>query len=183
MLPFGKKILAKNFIVLKYTKTLKPSELKELRNAKNIPAEVQKHLKRGGLPYIKVTTVSENWAVEFICGSTMYNFIDTRRLKEEPGHENELTEDSLHSLHSLFVLMYADCTILGDTEYLEAKGKVLQDYMTRQRALSESKKEAETAEEKASDDKVLEELKQQEETKAQIAEMARHIEEGGNNGE
>ena len=58
-LPFGKKLRVRNFVVLKYTKSLKPSELKQLRNQKGIPAEVQKHLQRGGLPYIKVETLEE----------------------------------------------------------------------------------------------------------------------------
>lgn len=166
-LPFGKKIRVRNFTVLKYTKSLKSSELKQLRHAQGIPPEVQKHLQRGGLPYIKVQTLSENWGVEFICGSTMYKYIDTRQMMTEDGHENELTEDSVNALHNLFVMMFADCTVFGDTEYFERKAKILQEYMNRTKA-KEVKKE--------DDDKTLEELKIEEEAKANILDMAK---EGG----
>lgn len=172
-LPFVKKIRVRNFTVLKYTKALKSNELKKLRHAQGIPAEVQKHLQRGGLPYIKVQTLAENWAVEFICGSTMYMYIDTRQMMTEEGHENELTEDSLNALHNLFVMMYADCTVFGDTEYLENKAKNLQDYMNRRKAAEE------TPEKKAEDDKTLEELKIDEEAKANIMEMANNLEKKG----
>lgn len=175
-LPFGKKLRVRNFVVLKYTKSLKPSELKQLRNQKGIPAEVQKHLQRGGLPYIKVETLAGDWACEWICSSTMYRYIDTRKMMTEPGFENMLTDDSVNALHNLFVLMYADCTIMGDTEWLEAKAKALQDLMARKKI------SAETPESKAADDKVLEELKAEEETKANIIDMANKIEEGGENG-
>ena len=174
MLPFGKKIKVMNFFVLKYTKALKGGELKRLRNAEGIPADVQKHLQRGGLPYIKVMTLSENWSVEFICSSTMYNFIDSRCQVNE---QNELPNDTILALHNLFALMYADTAVLGDTEYYEIKGKALNEFMARQKASDE------TAESKAEDDKVLEEVKAGEEAKANIIDMSNQIKEGGNNGE
>ena len=171
MLPFGKKLRVRNFVVLKYKKSLRPSELKELRNQKGIPSEVQRHLQRGGLPYIKVETLAGDWSAEFICASTMYNYIDTRRMMTEPGFENQLTQDSLDSLHNLFVLMYADCTILGDAEYLEAKALALKAYMERKMGGGEP----ETAEAKAEDDKVTEELAADERAKATIVDMASEI--------
>lgn len=174
MLPFGKKVRVMNFFVFKYTKTLKKSELKKLRETEGIPVEAQKHLQRGGLPYIKVTTLSENWSVEFICCSTMYNFIDGRYVVNEQG---ELLPVTVSALHNLFALMYADTAVLGDTEYFEAKGKALRDFMARKNTAK-----AETAEEKAEDDKVLEELKAEEEAKANIVEMAKELEKGGDDG-
>ena len=173
-LPFGKKIRVRNFTVLKYTKALKSSELRELRHAQGIPPEVQKHLQRGGLPYIKVQTLAENWSVEFVCGSVMYAYIDTRQMMTEEGHGLELTEDSVNALHNLFVMMYADCTVFGDTEYLERKAKNLQDYMNRRKAAEVSK---------ADDDKILEELKIEEETKENILEMAKDLSKKGGSDE
>lgn len=174
-LPYGKKIRVKNFVILKYSKALKKSELKEVRNMQGIPADVQKHLQRGGLPYIKVSTLAENWSVEFVCGSTMYNYIDTRQT--EPEWDDILTEDSVTALHNLFVMMLADCTIFGDEEYITAKGKLLQEYMARQKAKEE------TPEEKAADDKVLEELKNDEDAKANILSMVDDLKEkGGSDG-
>ena len=173
MLPFGKKIKVMNFFVLKYTKALKSGELKRLRNAEGIPADVQKHLQRGGLPYIKVMTLSENWSVEFICATTMYNFIDNRCV---PNEEGQLSQEATSALHNLFALMYADTAVLGDTEYYEKKGKALNEFMARQQALKE------TPESKEADDKILEEVKADEEAKANIVEMAEHIKEGGGDG-
>ena len=174
-LPYGKKIRVKNFVILKYSKALKKSELKEVRNMQGIPADVQKHLQRGGLPYIKVSTLAENWSVEFVCGSTMYNYIDTRQT--EPEWDDILTEDSVTALHNLFVMMLADCTVFGDEEYITAKGKLLQEYMARQKAKEE------TPEEKAADDKVLEELKNDEDAKANILSMVDDLKEkGGSDG-
>lgn len=170
-LPYGKKIRVKNFVILKYSKALKKSELKEVRNMQGIPADVQKHLQRGGLPYIKVSTLAENWSVEFVCGSTMYNYIDTRQT--EPEWDDILTEDSVTALHNLFVMMLADCTVFGDEEYITAKGKLLQEYMARQKAKEE------TPEEKAADDKVLEELKNDEDAKANILSMVDDLKEKG----
>lgn len=174
-LPYGKKIRVKNFVILKYSKALRKSELKEVRNMQGIPADVQKHLQRGGLPYIKVSTLAENWSVEFVCGSTMYNYIDTRQT--EPEWDDILTEDSVTALHNLFVMMLADCTVFGDEEYITAKGKLLQEYMARQKAKEE------TPEEKAADDKVLEELKNDEDAKANILSMVDDLKEkGGSDG-
>lgn len=170
-LPYGKKIRVKNFVILKYSKALRKSELKEVRNMQGIPADVQKHLQRGGLPYIKVSTLAENWSVEFVCGSTMYNYIDTRQT--EPEWDDILTEDSVTALHNLFVMMLADCTVFGDEEYITAKGKLLQEYMARQKAKEE------TPEEKAADDKVLEELKNDEDAKANILSMVDDLKEKG----
>ena len=170
-LPFGKKLLARNFVVLKYTKALKKSELREARNMQGIPAEVQKHLQRGGLPYIKVSTLAENWSVEFVCGSTMYNYIDTRQLSES---KDRFDDDSIDALHNLFVLMLADCTILGDAEYLEAKGKLLKEYMERHKAADIDK---------AADDKILDEMKSESEAKDAISEIKDKIEKGLEDGE
>ena len=60
-IPFGKKLRAGNFYVLKHTKSILGSELKRWRTAKCIPAEIQRTMGRVGLPNIKVSTIGENW--------------------------------------------------------------------------------------------------------------------------
>ena len=163
MIPFGKKIKVMNFFVLKYTKALSSGELKRLRNAQGIPAEAQKHLQRGGLPYIKVMTLSENWSVEFVCCTAMYELVERFCVFEDSAAA------TLAGLHNLFVLMYSDTAIVGDTEYFEAKGKAMNEFMARQWAKKE------TPDSKAEDDAVLEELKKDEEAKAAIFEMANEV--------
>lgn len=129
-IPFGKKMKVRNFIILKYSKSLRPNEAKALRQGKGIPDDVMKFLKRNSLPYIKVETLSGDWSSEWICSSTIFNYIDTRRYFE--GENGVVfTDQSVNSLHNLFVLMYADCTVFGDQKYLEDKALALEAYMER----------------------------------------------------
>ena len=43
-LEFGKKVQVGNYYILKYSKSLSKAEVKRLRSAQNIPADIQKHL-------------------------------------------------------------------------------------------------------------------------------------------
>ena len=174
VLPFGKKVQVGNYTVLKYTKTLSGRELKKLRESKDIAPEIRKQLSRSGLPFIKVEAVSGIWAVEFCCNTAVYMFID-RGLplailadagKREPKYEG--IADYAH----LFGMWMTDTCVQGDSIYYADKGKALQALIERQKATAEKK---ETAEEKAADDKVLEELKKDEEAKATIISMANDI--------
>jgi hypothetical protein len=123
---FGKKTKCGNFYILKYSKSLSKAELKKLRAASGIPADVQKHLQRGTLPYIKVATVSDSWAVEFVYGTTMFNAID-----ELPVANNEVTGIPGKNAEALFVTMYADTSTIGDEEYRKAKVKIMEEYLDR----------------------------------------------------
>ena len=123
---FGKKYRCGNFYILKYSKSLSKAELKKLRDASGIPADVQKHLQRGVLPYIKVATVSDSWAVEFVYGTTMFNAID-----ELPVANNEVTGIPGKNAEALFVTMYADTSTIGDEEYRKAKVKIMEEYLDR----------------------------------------------------
>ena len=123
---FGKKTKCGNFYILKYSKSLSKAELKKLRDASGIPADVQKHLQRGSLPYIKVATVSDSWAVEFVYGTTMFNAID-----ELPTTGNEVTGIPGKNAEALFVTMYADTSTIGDEEYRKAKVKIMEEYLDR----------------------------------------------------
>ena len=123
---FGKKTKCGNFYILKYSKSLSKAELKKLRDASGIPTDVQKHLQRGSLPYIKVATVSDSWAVEFVYGTTMFNAID-----ELPAMGNEVTGIPGKNAEALFVTMYADTSTIGDEKYRKAKVKIMEEYLDR----------------------------------------------------
>lgn len=125
-LPFGKKIIVGNFYIVKITKTLSKREINALRDDLGIPKEMRKHLHRSGLPYIVVSTMDEGWSVRFALGTTMYRFIE-----EEYGRFDDGGSDVLRNL---FLMMYMDCTVLGDAAYLEDKGKALNAFIARQKA-------------------------------------------------
>lgn len=154
MMPFGEKVSVGNFYVVKITKSLSAKEQKSLREANGVPADLRKRLTRGGLPYIVVNSVSGGWSISFVAGSTMYNFIE---------HEYLQGEDGIVNLHRLFTMMYADTAILGDPEYLAAKGEALKAYMERQKAAEDDGGEA------------LEDVMKDEEQRAVMREMAEEI--------
>lgn len=168
-IPFGTKLRVGNFTVLKYTKSLKKAELKALRNDAGIPEDTQKHLQRGGLPFIKVEAISGIWAIEFCIGTTVYKYID-----------EQLCDQTMLTFLHLFTTWFTDTATPGDEKYLEDKARAMADFMERIKA---RKAGEETAEEKAEDDKILEEVKASEEAKANILDMAQRIKEGGQDDE
>jgi len=187
VLPFGKKIQVGNYTVLKYTKTLTKKQLKSIREDKDIHPEVKKQLTRSGLPYIKVEAISQIWSVEFCCNTGVYLYIDrvlplallAAQEKRKPEYE------SIADFAHLFGMWMTDTTVQGDSIYYADKGNALKALIERQTAL---RKNAETPEEKAEDDKILEELKAKEESKAIIVDMSKTVadsqqeEKGGSDG-
>lgn len=135
-IPFGKKLRVGNFYVLKHTKSIDKNELKRWRTAKGIPVEIQRTLSRGGLPYIKVSTISENWSVELACTQRMYMVIDSQHT--EMG---VFTNESVTNLKNLFTMWYADTCLIGDNEYLKDKGNAIKAFMDRQKAKEITKEE------------------------------------------
>ncbi len=125
---YGKKIKCGNFYILKFAKSLSKAELKKLRDAAGIPADVQKHLQRGTLPYIKVATISDSWAVEYVYGTTMFNAIDELPVNEAM---NTVVDVAGRNAEALFVVMYADTSTIGDEEYRKAKIKLMEEYLDR----------------------------------------------------
>lgn len=179
VLPFGKKIQVGNYTVLKYTKTLTKSQLKQLRDDKEIHPEVRKQLSRSGLPYIKVEAISQIWAIEFCCNTGVYLHIDRvlpkAILAAQEGRKLEY--DSIADFAHMFSMWMTDTCVQGDSIYQADKGNALKALLERQAAVK-----AETVEDKAKDDAVLEEVKAEAEAKAQIVDMAKTIEKGGNDG-
>lgn len=135
-IPFGKKLRAGNFYVLKHTKSISGSELKRWRTAKGIPAEIQRTLSRGGLPYIKVSTIGENWSIELACTQHMYMVIDS-----QPTEMGVFTDEAVMNLKNLFTTWYADTCLIGDNEYLEDKGSAIKAFLDRQKGKEISKED------------------------------------------
>ena len=73
---FGVPVHVGNYVIKKYNRTLGRKELAELRRISGVPADVAKHLERGRLPFIKVSTASGSWGVEFVSGTSMYEAFD-----------------------------------------------------------------------------------------------------------
>ena len=82
---------------------------------------------------------------------------------------------TLADFHHLFNMWYTDTAVTGDREYQEDKARALQAFIARRVPISG----AETAEQKAEDDKALDELRIEEEAKATIIDMAETLKEGG----
>lgn len=182
VLPFGRKIQVGNYTVLKYTKTLTKQQLKSIREDKDIHPEVRRQLTRSGLPYIKVEAISMIWSVEFCCNTGVFMHIDRvlplALLAAQEGREPEY--ESIADFAHLFGMWMTDTCAQGDSIYYADKGKALQAYLERQAALKSAK---ETPEEKAEDDKILEEVKAEEEAKANIIDMAQNINKKGGSDE
>lgn len=156
-LEFGKKVKVGNFNILKYSRSLSKSEMKRLRSAAQIPEEVQKHLERSSLPYIKVSTLSDSWSVEFVCGTTMYNALDSLTIVMDGDGNRQLYGVEAKNTEAIFVAMFADTTTLGDFDYQVAKQKLLSEYLERaSKAANEKADEGKSEEEiaKESEDAV-----------------------------
>ncbi len=169
VLPFGRKIQVGNFTVLKYNKVLTKQQMKQLREDKDIHPEVRKTLTRAGLPFIKVEAISQIWSVEFCCNTGVFMFIDrvlslailADAKKEKPEYE------SIADFAHLFGMWMTDTCVQGDSIYYADKGKALQALIERQKAAKDLSKEE--------DDKILDEMKKDEETKSNIVEMANQM--------
>ena len=159
---FGRKYRIGRFVVLKYNRVLRRSEVAELRNQMGIPMDERKKLQRAQLPYIKVYAMSGIWAVEFCCNTSMYRLIE----QWIAGSRDE----DLTSLAHMFNMMITDTMVTGDAEFLADKAKAMKALMERQKAAAVSDEE---------DKAVLDELEADENAKAAIVDMAGRIREGG----
>lgn len=176
-LEFGKKVACGNYYILKKSRSLSKAELKKLRSANGIPAEVQKHLQRGSLPYIKVSTISENWSVEFVIGMTMYAFIDaTQVVMDDEGNRMVFGEDR-NLMENIFVQMMTDTTLVGDKEYRLGKMKLQQEYLDREaKRMNEAADAGKTEDElRKESDEAVQEVIDRDKHAATILEMGEHI--------
>lgn len=168
-LEFGKIYRAGNFIIKKFTRTLTSKQMQELRDNMNTPREVQRELQRVGLPFIKASTVSGSWSVEWVFGMSFFQAID-----DMPVNENgEFYGTSLDNLTRILTCMFADTSVVGDMEYMAEKQKLMHKYFYRKADKGEMTEEEINESEEAAD-----EVLRNEQHKETLLKMGKEVEDG-----
>lgn len=168
-LEFGKIYRAGNFVIKKFTRTLTAKQMQELRDNTNVPREVQKKLQRNGLPFIKASTVSGSWSIEWAFGMSFYEAID-----EMPVNENgEFFGAGLDNLTMILTCMFADTSVVGNMEYMSKKQKLMHEYLKRA-----AKKGEMTEEEIRESEKAADEVLRNEQHKETLLKIGKEIEDG-----
>ena len=170
-LELGKIYHAGNFVIKKFTRTLTSKQMQELRDNMNTPREVQKKLQRNGLPFIKASTVSGSWSVEWVFGMSLFQAID-----EMPVNENgEFHGTSLDNLTMILTCMFADTSVVGDMEYMAKKQELMHEYFKRA-----AKKGEPTEEEINESEEAADEVLRNEQHKETLLKMGKEVENGNN---
>ena len=168
-LEFGKIYRAGNFIIKKFTRTLTSTQMQELRDRMNIPREVQKKLQRNGLPFIKASTVSGSWSIEWVFGMSLFDAIN-----EMPVNENgEFFGVGLDNLTMILTCMFADTSVVGDMEYMSKKQELMHEYFKRA-----AKKGEPTEEEVKEYEEAADEVLRNEQHKETLLKMGKEVENG-----
>jgi len=176
-LPFGKEVRIGNYKVLKFTKALSKSQLKGLRADENVHDKIKKQFSRAGIPYIKVEAISGIFSLTFCFNTQVFRWLDYCIPVALEAHEKgeTLAQNSLADILHVFGMWVTDVCTTGDQKYYEDKANALKALIERQKSIAGA---VETPEEKAEDDKILEEVKADEEAKAKLVEMAKEVEDG-----
>lgn len=181
-LEHGKKARVGNYEVLKYSKSLSKKELKQLREGvtDELPAAVKECLQRGSLSYIKVSTISGSWSVEFVVGTTMYDAINEIPVAQDSEGNITYYGTQYSNLHATINAWLADTTTVGDFEYQKAKQEALSEYLKRAAKVKATKENEKSDEEriKESDDAVQEVIDKYTHA-AKILEMGEYIRKEG----
>lgn len=168
-LEFGKIYHAGNFIIKKFTRTLTKKQMLQLRDAMNIPRDIQKRLERNGLPFIKASTVSGSWSIEWAFGMSFFDAIN-----EMPVNENgEFYGTSLDNLTMILTCMFADTSVVGDMEYMSKKQELMHEYFKRA-----AKKGEMTEEEIKESEEAADEVLRNEQHKETLLKMGKEVEDG-----
>jgi hypothetical protein len=168
-LEFGKIYRAGNFVIKKFTRTLTAKQMQELRGNTNIPREVQKKLQRNGLPFIKASTVSGSWSIEWAFGMSFFQAID-----EMPVNENgEFFGAGLDNLTMILTCMFADTSVVCDMEYMAKKQELMHEYLKRA-----AKKGELTEEEVKECEEAADEVLRNEQHKETLLKMGKEVEDG-----
>lgn len=168
-LEFGKIYRAGNFTIKKFTRTLTSKQMQELRDNMNTPREVQKKLQRNGLPFIKASTVSGSWSVEWVFGMSLFDAIN-----EIPVNENgEFFGVGLDNLTMILTCMFADTSVVGDIEYMAKKQELMHEYFKRA-----AKKGELTEEEVKECEETADEVLRNEQHKETLLKMGKEVEDG-----
>lgn len=126
---FGKSYRIGNFEVVKLSRSLSKRELKMLRDERQVPEELRKHLTRGSLPYVKVRAISGIWAIEWSAGTAMFNLFEG--CFGSTGSAGTDETDVLEGLKGLVSRMYSLCSIVGDKQMNADLTKALSDFLER----------------------------------------------------
>lgn len=168
-LELGKIYHAGNFIIKKFTRTLTGKQMRQLRDSMNIPRDVQKRLVRSGMQFIKASTVSGSWSVEWVFGMSFFKAID-----EMPVNENgEFYGTALDNLTMILTCMFADTSVVGDMEYMAKKQEFMHEYFKRAAKTGEPTEEEEKEFEEAAD-----EVLRNEQHKETLLKMGKEVEDG-----
>ena len=168
-LELGKIYHAGNFIIKKFTRTLTGKQMRQLRDSMNIPKDIQKELQREGLQFIKASTISGSWSIEWVYGMSFFRAID-----EMPVNENgEFYGTALDNLTMILTCMFADTSVVGDMEYMAKKQELMHEYFKRAAKKGElTEKEVKECKEAA--DEVL----RNEQHKETLLKMGKEVEDG-----
>lgn len=165
-LELGKIYHAGNFIIKKFTRALTKKQMLQLRDAMNIPRDIQKRLGRNGMQFIKASTISGSWSVEWVYGMSFFKAID-----EIPVNENgEFYGTALDNLTMILTCMFGDTSVVGDMEYMVEKQKFMHKYFDRM-----AKKGELTEEEIKESEEATDEVLKNEEHKATLINMAKEV--------
>lgn len=168
-LELGKIYHAGNFIIKKFTRTLTKKQMLQLRDGMNIPRDVQKRLVRSGMQFIKASTVSGSWSVEWVFGMSFFKAID-----EMPVNENgEFFGVGLDNLTMILTCMFADTSVIGDMEYMAKKQELMHEYFKRA-----AKKGELTEEEVKECEEAADEVLRNEQHKETLLKMGKEVEDG-----
>lgn len=129
---FGKKVKCGNFYIIKKSASLTKKEVASIRRGMKIPVDALRHLQRGSIPYIKVSTMSESWSVTLMVGMNMYSFLDTMEVSVDKEGNYSVDEKERGVIENIIVHMYTDTTIVGDIEYYMAKLKLINAFINRE---------------------------------------------------
>lgn len=166
-LELGKIYHAGNFIIKKFTRTLTKKQMLQLRDGMNIPRDVQKRLVRSGMQFIKASTVSGSWSVEWFFGMSFFKAID-----EMPVNENgEFYGTALDNLTMILTCMFADTSVVGDMEYMAKKQELMHEYFKRA-----AKKGELTEEEVKECEEAADEVLRNEQHKETLLKMGKEVE-------
>ena len=130
-LPFGKRVMCGNFYVVKSTRSIGSKELKKLRKSEGIPPEIQKHLQRGSLPYITISTVSDSWRIDFVVGMTMFDAINEIPVAVTNDGIYTYYGNAAINLGNLINGWFAYTSTVGDDRYQADCILAMQDYLYR----------------------------------------------------
>ena len=174
---FGVPVHVGNYVIKKYNRTLGRKELAELRRISGIPENVAKSLERGRLPFIKVSTASGSWGVEFVIGTTMYEAIDSMKVVMDADGNRMAYGIEGKNMEAMFVAMFADTTVVGDFEYQVAKQKLLQEYLDRASKARNAKEDEGKGEEQIAkeNEEAAQEVLDSSENKTMLLDMAGRI--------